>query len=207
MKVQNHLMQRPLWALVVATLVLAGCSDESLIAPEIGTNGTAALQSAKPALIDVGGTWSWSRTEHLTFPAWVAVGIFGIEPEGPTTTARCEGSGRMSLVQTGATFTGQILATANECVTRGGTVFANPPVFTPDDIKDGKVHGNSISMLIDDQEVACIYRAVATDTDGNQAIALKGGGACIVPGQPKSQVPLDPPPGGTSTTLSFTAVR
>lgn len=199
--------------LTLSILLLVGCSGESLTsteaevseAPTLGI--TAEKQAQNQAGLDVSGSWSWSREEHLTFPEWVAQTVLGILPEGPTTTARCEGSGTMTLAQVGASLTGSFEQTAHECVTKGGQVFQDPGAFSPVAITDGELHGRSLSILLDGVLIDCRYHAVAKDVEGNTAVTLDGGGSCIVPGHPKSEIGLDPPPGGTSKTLSFTAVR
>lgn len=215
MKARRNLHEGIALVLTVSILLLGGCTGDSLTSIEEEVAETPALKSVtakhaqNSARYDVGGSWKWSREEHLTFPAWAAQGIFGILPEGPTTSARCEGSGTMTLVQVGSTFTGLSDNTAHECVTKGGQVFQDPEASTTTTIADGELHGRSLRMLLDNEIVDCRYHAAIKDVEGNTAVVLEGGGTCIIPGHPQSEAPiaLDPPPAGTSKALSFTAVR
>lgn len=217
MKTPCHTAHSMLSTLVVASLLM-GCSGESLMGPEAAPSeavtfeSPAAKQAQKPAVVDVSGSWNWSRQEHLTLPDWVVTDILQptnptLTPEGPITQATCTGSGIMTLVQADATFSGTFTQTAHACVTTGGQDFKDPTAFVPVAVEEGRIRGRSIRMLLDDIMIDCIYHAVISKVQGGVAMALKGGGECIVPGHPKSEIPLDPPPAGTSKTLSFTAVR
>lgn len=177
----------------------------ALPAMALAPAGPAAASPPSPA--DVSGSWNWSRVEQLTFPAWVATDIIGIQPEGPTTVARCQGSGTMSLIQADASFTGTFVQTAQECTTQGGQAFQDPAAFVPVAIDEGRIRGQSIGLLLDGVVVDCLYHAVISEVQAGVALALAGVGRCIVPGHPKSELPLDPPPAGTSTTLSWEAWR
>ncbi len=202
---------RKLLALTLGTAWLAGCSESGVtdVSPT-RSDGQAVPPSARayagPAA-DLGGDWNWTSEEHLTIPDWVAVAIFGIQPEGPTTSARCENSGTMSLDQTDASFTGELFRTTHQCVTRGGQIFQDPAAFAPRAVTDGRIRGRSVRLRLDGPLVECLYHAVISDIQGGVATALDGGGRCIVPGHPQSDVPLDPPPAGTSKTLDWEAVR
>jgi hypothetical protein len=118
----------------------------------------------------------------------------------------CTGSGSMTLTQAGASFSGTYVQNNNQCVTKAGQVFQDPLTFIPFSVL-GEINGNSLSLFIDGPALDCDYRAVISDTDQGVATAISGGGPCIVPGHPKSDVPSGPPPAGTSVTLSFEAWR
>lgn len=204
-------------ALVLTAALLIGCSGDDLLGPEsqpssraideVASSG-AAKQGTGATTVNVGGDWVWSKEEHLTFPVFAAQLVFGIEPEGPTTSARCETSGTMTIDQVGATLKGTLQYTEHECVTKGGQVFRAAETFSPDPIR-GDVRGRSVEWLSDGLNVDCRYRAVASDLEGNFASRLDGGSKCIVPGHPKStsEFQLDPPPAGTSKALTFSAER
>ena len=156
---------------------------------------------------DVSGTWNWTRVDNLAFPAWVAEDVMGIQPEGPITHARCEVAGTMTLVQTGATFSGILMATSQQCVSSGGQLFQETTIFAPTAIEDGRVVGRSLGFRIDAVLIDCRYHATVASVEGALATALKGGGPCLVPGHPQSEIPADPPPGGRSVTRDFAAWR
>ena len=197
-----------MWA--VALVSLAGCADRDVSAPLLGESdeSRAASVALSAGVIDISGEWVWSQELVLILPAWAAEQFFGIQPEGATTHSRCTGSGTMMLVQTGDSFSGSSQSTAGQCVTRGGQVFAGVGAGIPQPIVDGKIQGRSLAFhrLGAGGSVDCLYHAVISLT-GSLATELAGGGPCVVPGHPKSTVPLDPPPGGTQTVLSWTAVR
>jgi hypothetical protein len=160
-----------------------------------------------PASADVGGDWRWSVELALSFPDWVAAGVFGIQPEGPITTARCAMTGTMTLIQDDDTFTGTSLITGGGCLTRGGQAFMG--IVAPEAIVDGRITGRSLGwrQVVAGGLVACRLHAVIADEQAGLATVLDGGGPCIVPGHPKLDDPFDPPPGGTQSILSWTAVR
>lgn len=190
--------------LLAGAFVLSGCADHTAPfapAPE------APRLSAHQSVVNVSGSWSWSAIEQLTFPAWVAEGIFEIDPEGPTTLARCTGSGTLTLVQDGASFTGTMQHTAAECVTKGGQAFVDALAFVPRPVTGGEVTGRKIRFTTDGVVVDCQYGAVIAQMDNSVALSLEGRSHCTLPGHPHSQIPADPPPGGTSRSLSWTAVR
>jgi hypothetical protein len=194
-----------LWALAVAST--AACSDSGTIAT--APDARLLMSAHAGATIDVSGEWLWSREEMLSFPAWVAEDIFGIEPEGPTTHARCTGTGTLTLEQVGGTFSGVGQGTDGECITSGGQVFSGAAPGAPRPVFDGKIHGRSLEWqeLSAGGSVACSMHAVISEFDGTTAVALSGGGPCVVPGHPQSMIPLDPPPGGHQTVLSWSATR
>lgn len=190
-------------ALLTAVLALSACSSDARLSTEPGAD---PLLNSKPDPIDVSGSWSWSKFEQLTFPAWVAVDIFGIEPEGPVTTARCEGAGTLSIVQDGQTFTGTSLTTAVSCETSGGQLFVDPTSFIPSPVT-GTVSGRSVRFTSDGVVVDCDYHAAIRSVAGGTATQLSGGSRCVLPGHPQSEIPADPPPGGTSGSLFWSASR
>ena len=204
-------------ALVLTAVLLIGCSGDDLLGPGSQAPGSAidevagsstAKQGTGATTVDVSGDWIWSREDHLTFPVFAAQFVFGIAPEGPTTSARCENSGTMTLVQGGTTLSGTLQKIEHRCVTKGGQVFQDPAAFVPKTITGG-VRGRNVELLVDGVNVDCRHSTVASDLEGNYPSTLEGGGPCIVPGHPKStsECQLDPPPGGTSKALTFSAER
>ena len=163
------------------------------------------LQSSTP---DVSGAWVWSTTEHLTLPPFVAEQIFEITPEGMVTQLWCQTSGTLTLVQTGSTFTGSGTQSAT-CETGGGHRFDSPPTATPPTIQvnDGRIRGKALEFTVDSGGMDCPHKGAITDLDGAVATELRATGRCIVPGHPKSPVPLEPPPAGTSKSISWVATR
>ncbi len=187
-------------------LAPAGTETDSPLASVSG--GSSNIGPGQP--LDLSGAWTWSREEHLTIPDWVAMFVIGIQPEGPVTQARCEGSGTMTLEQTGATFTGTATESSHQCVTSGGQAFQAPGFADPILIADGRIHGRSIRFSFSSPTVTpCPHHAVISAVDNGLALALDGTGQCFVPGHPKSESPiaLPPPPGGTSKTLTSRATR
>lgn len=201
------------FVLAVSTLMVA-CSPvaptrtdfENVIAPP----GGSASHRGLGAPADLSGAWIWSRVDQITMPAWVAEQLAGIEPEGPVTHARCEGSGTMTLTQQGASFEGTALQTTQECRTRGGKGFTSPGSAAPIQITGGRITGAAIRFdLATPMVIPCPYQAVITAMRDGTAVALSGTGRCLLPGHPQSESPfvLDPPPGGTSKVLTWTATR
>jgi hypothetical protein len=184
-------------ALASLPLWFAGCSSDQLAGPEDGLS--MALDAAAAQSVNVDGVWNVDRVVQITAPEWVAELIFGVVPEGPVTHIRCETTGTMELFQDGDTFDGTAASTS-ECETRGGQTFSSGTADI--EILDGTINGRSIKFVwIDD--VVCPYKlSLSSDAD-----RLSGTGRCIVPGHPQSPVPMDPPPAGTSKTLSFEATR
>ncbi|HSJ30535.1 MAG TPA: hypothetical protein VK933_03815, partial [Longimicrobiales bacterium] len=191
---------------VIGLAFLAACSDTSITDVSSPERELRLSAHGADAAIDVSGEWLWSDRERLILPEWAATLVFGIQPEGPRTSAICEGSGTMTLVQEGAVVSGEWVRTSQQCVTRGGQVFDSAP-FLPAPLVNGEVRGrNLVIQFGGGNAVDCTFRASIT-VNGQAATALSGGGTCIVPGHPKSNVPLDPPPGGVDKILSFSAVR
>jgi hypothetical protein len=186
--------------LVIGILALAGVSagcdaDVSRPAPADGVH----MRHADVAVIDVDGSWRFERELKLTVPPWAAELVFGIAPEGNVTHIRCESGGSMAIDQDGSTFTG-MASYSGACRTAGGQVFttSRPAIV----IAAGVVRGRSIEFVwVEDGFLNCPHHAVVSSDD------LSGTGRCVVPGHPQSPVPLDPPPGGTSKTVSFRAWR
>jgi hypothetical protein len=197
-------------------LIVAGLSAAMLIgctgAPAHDWTGLAGGLPTGPAVVlpaspaDLSGAWNWSRSEILRMPPLVAA-LVGIVPEGSNTHARCESSGTLLLVQAGSSFSGTATKTANACTTNGGQTFVQPG--NQFQIVDGRISGNSVHFSIEEPIVApCPHRAVIAVEAGVPS-ALNGTGRCVLPGHPQSTSPLpfDPPPGGTSTTINWSAIR
>jgi hypothetical protein len=152
---------------------------------------------------DLAGGWTWQRSEHLTFPPFAATVIFGVEPEGRTTVARCESEGTMQLLQDGAAVSGSAATTAGACETLGGQTF---PLGGGAEIA-GEINGRSVSLAFQGN-VLCLLHAVVRDLQAGVASTLQGGGRCVIPGHPQSGAPgFDPPPLGTEVITSWTAMR
>lgn len=192
--------------------LFAACADD-VTAPSPEPSEETSVESSDEALTvngpppDVSGAWNWNNVESIRMPTHIAA-MVGVNPEGPNTLARCESAGSMTLLQAGSSFEGIAHKTSNSCVTKGGQTFQQPgTVFS---IVDGQVRGGQLSFSFESFLVRpCPHRAVIRDVGGGLAVALSGTGRCILPGHPQSESPLavDPPPGGTSVTLSWEAVR
>lgn len=183
--------------LVMATFV-AAC-DQPTTGPAAPIAAAGSHHAAVSA-VDITGSWTYERVLRLTVPPWAAELVFGVVPEGPVTRLFCEGTGTLELVADGASFSGAATFGPRECTTPGGqtAVLGSPTVA----IVDGVVHGRSIQFTwLEDGFLPCPYHAVVSGD------AMNGTGRCIIPGHPKSPVPMDPPPGGTSKTVIFRATR
>jgi hypothetical protein len=188
---------------LAAVIAAAGCSAGDLIAPDAAGNALAfGVNQSAASVADISGSWTLSRVLQLTVPPWAAELIFGIEPEGPVTHLRCETSGTMELTQSNGTFGGTAVATGT-CETKGGQVFSRGGAEIS--ILDGEIRGQSVAFTwAEDGMLFCPYHGVISQDEAGQ---MSGTGRCIIPGHPKSGAPLPPPPGGTSNTLSWIAVR
>ena len=188
----------------VAAVLLTACSDGVLLATA-PVNDHAARISTEA--ISVAGDWNWSSTEQLTVPDWVAA-MFGMPSEGPVTRLVCESSGTLELIQNGSTFSGSGEQTSITCETGGGEVFVPPAEFSPPffSVVEGTIRGRSI-QFVTGGPLPSTKRGVISAFDGGVAEALSATGRTIVPGHPQSPIPAEPPPGGTSKTLSWEAVR
>lgn len=202
---------RKFFALALPAACFAGCSGGDVAGPgaPLQEAGSVAgsVQAMGWSVADVGGDWTWSNVEVLRMPPFV-VAMLGIGPEGPNTHARCESAGTMILVQAGTEFSGSATRTFNACETKGGQPFQQPGVDFA--VTDGRISGTSARFSFSSPFVTpCPHRAVISVGQGGVALALSGTGRCVLPGHPKSGSPmsLDPPPGGTSTTTSWSAVR
>lgn len=200
---------RKLFALAIALASLAACSDGGITDVSPAANPLMGVHANGGASIDLRGQWTWSDAETLILPAWaMAIAFPTVEAEGPTTHIRCESTGTMTLEQIGNEFSGESVRTTHECVTRGGQVFGGgAAAFLPQPITDGQIRGRSIVMHRFGNNTNCVYHGVISGVQGGTATALNGGAQCIVPGHPKSVLPLDPPPGGVDKVLEWTAVR
>jgi hypothetical protein len=157
---------------------------------------------AQAALVaaDLSGSWTFERQLMITAPPWVAQAVFGVEPEGPITRISCDGTGVLLLEQDGTSFWGSAAMTGGTCSTAGGQQYA---MQQPDiQIVDGSLRGRSARFTwLEDGFLGCPYHVVVSGD------VMTGTGRCVVPGHPQSPVPLDPPPSGTSKTVSFRATR
>ena len=192
-------------AVALMGALLASCSGEGPLATR-STDGQS-LETAG-AVADVSGSWTWSNVEQLTLPDFVAA-MFGLPVEGPITHVICESSGTMQLTQAGASFSGSIERNAASCETKGGFDFMPSPDFSPPflDVVDGSIQGRSIHFTTVGGPLFAPHQGVISEVESGVATALKATGRTIVPGDPKSPVPLDPPPAGTSKTISWEAER
>ena len=135
---------------------------------------------------DVSGTWQWKEEDIIMFPPFVA-GIFGVEPEGPTTHATCELSGTLSLIQASDTFTG-FASQVTLCTTRGGQQFDPFPALVP---FEGVIEGASMHI-----DFGGCRHAASIETDNGVAVSMNGNGHCKLRGHP-----------GALTSVSFEASR
>jgi hypothetical protein len=188
-------------AILASAMLLSAC-DAQTGGPADPVGAAGSLQAAvATATADVTGTWTYERELKLTLPPWAAELVFGLVPEGPVTHMACSGTGTLELVGDGASFSGTVASGPGECTTRGGQVPASGGASSVV-IVDGVVHGHSISFTwLEDGYLPCPYQAVVSGD------VMSGTGRCIIPGHPQSPVPANPPPGGTSKTVSFRATR
>lgn len=190
-----------------------GAEREVVFTAMATLSGAASVPALakEPALpVGLAGDWTWTRLEQLTIPDWFAAGVLGIQPEGRYTHARCESSGVMWLSQAGADFEGAATATVQECLTSGGQGFVSPGFQIPTAVEQGRMRGNGLRFVLSNPMVRpCPFHATIEEISEGVATALSGGGRCVLPGHPRSEsvVQLDPPPGGTSVTLRWEAVR
>lgn len=195
-------------SLIIVALVpggLIGCTADEVAGPAAADPARSILSEASGSPADISGAWDLSRELQVTAPDWVAESVFGIEPEGPVTVFRCISSGSMTLVQVGSEFSGTASWTSNDCESLGGQVFSAgfPPITI-----DGRISGRSVQLdWTEAGMLVCPHHATMQDIDDQVAGRLQGTGRCILPGHPRSPVPLDPPPAGTSNTFEWVAVR
>jgi hypothetical protein len=189
------------------TLATAALTGPSALPASAHTPAAATVvRLGSPPVL--GGHWSWSRVEHVRMPYELAGMIPGVEPEGPMTHVRCNGSGTMALDQTGATFRGTATQTENLCATSGGQRFTPPGSDAPI-IVDGRISGASIRFSFANAFLTPCPHAgtIAAVVDG-RAQELEASGRCIVPGHPQSASPLPgEPPFSGAKTLQWHAVR
>lgn len=194
-----------LTGLAVATV---GCTDRVATDPAEAEaiTGVSVPNASIVVAADLDGSWEWRNVEKIRLPAHLAP-MLGIAPEGPNTHAICESAGTLTITAVGDGFEGVAAKTFNLCRTKGGQTFQQPASVLF--VKDGRVHGNAVDFSFESPTVGpCPHHAVAT-REGGLVIRLSGTGHCILPGHPQSESPIDlpPPPGGTSTTLSWVAER
>lgn len=175
-------MRAPLSALVLAVALLIGCSDAAPTAPD--------LAQAQP-VPDVSGTWEWSEVTHIRATPFAAEVVFGVTPEGPVTHFTCPSSGTLTVVQSGATFSGTSTQNPSLCTTQGGQTAPGP--FPPTlDLVDGELRGRSLRFSFDAGAFPCHYRgAFLASTD-----EWRASGSCEVP-----------PEFGTDKIVGFVATR
>jgi hypothetical protein len=207
----NMSQSRTLLALALVAALLPACSDLNPVGVEPESAEPQSIAQASRAAPDLSGAWNWRNEETLRMPRWFveAMGpVLGITPEGENTHAHCESSGTMTLAQTGIEFEGTATKTFNACETTGGQTFKQPGVAIQ--VADGVIRGRSTHFSFQTATVRpCPHHAVVSEVQDGVVVALTGAGRCVLPGHPQSDSPinLDPPPGGTSTTLSWEASR
>lgn len=200
---------RTLLALGLTAAFLPACTDQSPTGVGPGSAETQILAQASKAaqpVPDLSGAWNWSNEELIRMPESLVL-MLDLTPEGPNTLTRCKAAGTMTLVQTGAEFSGTAMKTFDACQTKGGQSFERPNL--PHFIEDGRISGKSAHFSFSAPIVTpCPHHAVISTVQDGVAVALGGTGHCFVPGHPQSESPLDPDrPDGTSTTLSWEARR
>ena len=195
------------------TVFTVACSEadratsEALATPAVPTGPSAIVTSAVP---DVSGLWNWSGTGHLTVPSSDVQRLLGIPPEGPITHLRCEATGTMELSQTGTTFSGLATRNTSRCETGAGRVLELPTATFPNTLPvvDGLITGRAVHFLLGAVAgLGCPHNGAIQDAVEGAATELRATGRCIIPGHPRSPVPRDPPPGGTSHDTSIVAIR
>jgi hypothetical protein len=205
----------------IATLPLVACTgdDPALHRPAavspVAPTASAVAPSTQSAVVasavpNLSGAWNWQGAGHLTVPASDVQRLFGIEPEGPVTHLRCEGAGTMQLVQSGTTFSGLATRTFASCETGAGHVFVPPPSAGSNSlpVAEGLITGRAVHFLLGGVAgLGCPHNGSIKDVEAGSATEIRANGRCIIPGHPKSPVPRDPPPAGTSHDTSFVATR
>lgn len=183
-------------AAMLSVLLLAGCSDTSVLGPDLATETPTSAVKVTP---DVSGSWEWSEvTEIKATP--IAAFIFGVVPEGPITHLTCPSSGVLTITQNGSTFSGSSTQTPGTCTTRGGQT-GQPPFPPTLELVNGNIQGRSFrfSFLVEgplgEPPMPCNYRGALRVTGGATS-AFQGSGSCEVP-----------PELGSDKILHFTAVR
>lgn len=193
-------------ALAGLLMPFVGCSDGSFTDPEGSVVAVTPPNASMVDAADLAGSWSWRNMERIRIPS-AFTPMLGILPEGPNTHATCESEGTLTINPSGGGFEGVAVKTSNQCRTRGGQVFQQPSSTLL--LRDGRSHGKSVEFSFESPTVRpCPHRAVATVSAGT-VVKLSGTGHCVLPGHPQSESPivLPPPPGGTSTTVSWVAER
>lgn len=174
--------------IILAILLLAGCSDEAPTSVDLGSvePSSAPETAAAQQVPDLTGTWAWSETTVIQVREPYVVPFFGIQPEGPITHVRCDSEGTLSLNQTGSTFNGSGTQSST-CVTQGGQAVPAPfpPTLT---LIDGEVRGRSFRFTYDagpfptGETIFCPYQG-SIRVEGDMAVELKGHGDCLLPNE------------------------
>jgi hypothetical protein len=104
------------FAMMTTAAVLAGCAD----APEPFAAAPAPASLVTHSALDISGSWHYVETVHLVLkPGDEVIDMTCINPDGVLT-----------IVQTGASFTGTLTHPTTTCVTRDGSA-APPPWDLP----------------------------------------------------------------------------
>jgi hypothetical protein len=161
-----------------AALLSVNCADGN-DPTSMKDDAPRGLASVTGADLDVDGVWDWRETTMLHLrPA--AVALFGIAPEGPITTFRCEAAGELTITQNGAQFSGSATQ-SSQCTTGGGVVFDPSAVFGNSwDLVNGQLQGRSFSFTVATAAFPCPYRGAVRVT-GGVVTALQATGHCEVP--------------------------
>jgi hypothetical protein len=201
---------------VSATALIAffvGCSRADRVAS--GALGTPAVPTVPAPIVtssipDVSGSWNWSSAGHLTIPDSEVERLLGIEPEGPITQLRCEATGTMEVSQAGTIFNGSATRKTSRCETGGGRMLELPTATFPETlpIVEGLIKGRAVHFLFGAVAgLGCPHNGAIQDVVEDVARELTATGRCIIPGHPRSPVPRDPPPAGTSHDTRLVATR
>lgn len=196
---------------IIGLSLLSAACQADVTAPEAAPPAPMSVEDAAAfgaSPVDLSGLWSWEDVDLVSYTPEVGQN-FGLPVEGPVTHIRCTGSGTMELSQDGATFGGTSNLESASCETNGGIVFVPPPEFagTVSAITDGRIEGLNIQLTKGFGPVFGEYHGTVTSVADGAATGLRITGRTIIPGHPKSPLPVDPPPAATSKTVVWVAVR
>jgi hypothetical protein len=196
---------------VVGLSLLSAACQADLTSPEHAPSAAMSVDDAAAfgaSPVDLSGLWSWEDADLISYMPEVGQS-FGMPVEGPVTHMYCTGSGTMELVQTGTESSGTSTLEAASCETNGGIVFVPPPEFagTVSFITDGRIEGLNIQLTKGFGPIFGAYHGTVSEVEDDVATGLRITGRTIIPGHPKSPLPLDPPPAATSKTVAWVAVR